>query len=96
MNREQTDELNRVSDRIAAVVVDFYNEHEPGYEFTLHEVTLYVMQKVVCSPTSPYRVMADLRKKGQVNYVVLSRKESLYRMTKLEEDYDWGFTDEEL
>lgn len=87
---EQSDELDRVSERIAAVVIDYFNEHGPGYEFTLHEITLYVMQKVVCSPTSPYRVMADLRKKDQLNYVVLSRKESLYRMTTVTEDFDWG------
>ena len=86
---EQDSELERVSERIAAVVIDFFNEHGPGYEFNLHEITLYVMQKVVCSPTSPYRVMADLRKKDRLNYIVMSRKESLYRMTAIAEEYNW-------
>lgn len=82
-------ELERVSEKVSQHVIDFFNQHGPGYEFNLHEITLYVMQRVKCSPTSPYRIMADLKSKNQVNYTVLSRKESLYRMTEPEEDYAW-------
>lgn len=93
--RRQKEEIERVSEKVSQHVIDFFEQHGPGYEFNLHEITLYVMQRVKCSPTSPYRIMASLKSKNQVNYTVLSRKESLYRMTALEEDYDWdaGFDD---
>lgn len=96
----QEAELARVMDRVGQHVIDFFNQMGPGYEFNLHEITLYVMQKVKCSPTSPYRIMADLRKKNQVNYVCLSRKESSYRIMPPVEEYDWDgnhkFDTEEL
>lgn len=94
----QAQELDRVAEKMGPIIIDWFNSKGVGYEFTLHEITLWVMQQMVCSPTSPYRVMADLRKKNQVNYVVLSRKESLYRTIPLVEEYDWDshFEQEEL
>jgi len=85
----QAEELERVHEKMAPIIIDWYNAKGVGYEFNLHELTLFVMQQMVCSPTSPYRVMADLRKRGLVNYVVLSRKASLYRTMPPVEEYDW-------
>lgn len=90
MISEQEDQLGRTSNALAPIIASYYEEYGIGHEFTLHAITLHVMQQVVCSPTSPYRVMAEMKKNGQLNYVVLNRAQSLYKIVEV---YDEGVFD---
>lgn len=78
---EQKEQLARVNERIGALILDFYNKHGHGYVFTLHEITLFVMKQVVCSPTSPYRIMSSMKTAGIISYTVIDRSQSQYRIS---------------
>ena len=78
--REQAKNLDRVSGRLAAAIVDFFNSRR---ERTFHNVDLlaYVRESVGdVAPDSPGRVMRMLRREKRINYVVVSRSESLYEI----------------
>ena len=50
-------------------------------EWHVEELRRFVFDKVngYVAPASPDRILRDLRQKGRVNYVVVSRAKSLYR-----------------
>lgn len=75
-----TAELRRVSEKIAELVIKFFNNREGGDQFTVNELTKYVMDKEPVAPDSPARIMRLLRRKGVINYEVVSRSRSLYRV----------------
>lgn len=75
---EQTVQINRVRDQIAKHIVTFIDDHL-GQEFFVDELRRYVAGKVPVAPASPDRVLRDLRARGTVNYIVISRSKSLYR-----------------
>ena len=80
---EQSENLERVSERIAALVVEFCSRAlESGQpQFHMEELTLYVYEKVkVSAPDSAGRILRDLRQRGVLNYRVLSRSKSLYEV----------------
>lgn len=79
------DQLKRVSNSIAQVVTEFVNKRI-GQEFHGSEV------KSACNlalgftgiaPSSPDRVMRDLRQRGKINYELVNRAKSLYRALPL-------------
>jgi hypothetical protein len=83
-NLEQAEQLDRVEGNLTQLIVDWYNNHETGHEFHLGEFTRDILNIRLCSPTSPFRIMADLRRKGIVNYKVINRAKSLYRTMPLD------------
>ena len=83
---EQTENLGRVRDSIAPHIIRFIRERS-GQEFRGCELQQYVAYH--CSgfvaPGSPDRILRDLRKRGVVDYELLSRSRSLYRAVPLGE-----------
>lgn len=80
--------LSRVSDRIAEVVVEFCAERiETGRaEFHMDELREAVRLRVgPVAPDSPGRILRDLRWTGRVEYQVVSRKDSRYRVDAVHE-----------
>ena len=78
----QAQELARVEHHIADYVIDFCRLvlSRPVPEFFADELRRYVSLRTVGAPASPDRVLRDLRKKGAVQYRVISRSGSLYRV----------------
>ena len=74
---EQTENLERVNDAIAAHVIKFYREHI-NREFFGGELFAYVCQRQMVAPDSPRRIMSDLKNRGIIDYKVLNRRKSLY------------------
>lgn len=79
---DQGPELERVSHRIARLVIDFCRERRRAEhpEFFATELRVYVTQASIAAPASPDRVLRDLRQKGRLGYTLLSRPRSLYRI----------------
>lgn len=77
--------LERTEDNLTGLIVDWFNAHEVGHEFHLGEFTRDILNVQLCSPCSPYRIMALLRKKGLINYKVVNRAQSLYQTTPLDD-----------
>ena len=80
---EQQKNLNRVSSRIAAAILEFCTE---GREFHADELRRHVDGCVATgvAPGSADRILRDLRKRRKLNYKVLNRKNSLYRVIPAE------------
>lgn len=79
---EQAEQLERVSDRIGALVLEFCSSHL-GLRFFAEELTDYVRGRAESpvAPDSACRILRALRKAGRLDYVVVSRSQSLYRVT---------------
>ena len=76
---QKMDELNRVKINIGDAVAIFV-KRRLNEEFTAKELYAFVSERVDnLAPDSPNRVMRDLRKRGVINYEVISRRESRYR-----------------
>ena len=76
----QTRNLERVSDRIAGAIREFFDLHA-GQQFHAERLREYVEGR--CGKTAPGsadRVMRDMRQRGEISYVVESRSQSLYRV----------------
>lgn len=76
----QAQNVERVSARIARHVVEFCRERI-GQQFHADDLRAYVTSKSEGAPSSPDRILRDLRQRGVVTYDVISRKGSLYRVT---------------
>jgi hypothetical protein len=90
---EQDDNLDRVSARIAAAIIEFYHVRSESGErlFFVEELRRHVIAQVgVIAPASPDRVMRLLRAEGVIHYTVVSRPESLYRIDDPPE-HPWNF-----
>jgi hypothetical protein len=80
----QTANLRRVSDNIASYVLEFLRfELMFGTgEFYASDLRGFVQRSVgMIAPESPGRILRELRKQGRVDYEVVSRAGSLYRVT---------------
>lgn len=78
---EQTDNLERVLTRIAAAIIEFFGRTQDT--FFAEEMREYVERTVGrIAPGSPDRVMRDLRQRGLIDYEVLSRAASKYRIIR--------------
>jgi Fe2+ or Zn2+ uptake regulation protein len=76
---EQPAELARVTSKLAARILRFFGQRT-AFEFHASELHDFVAQEFPgCAPASADRVMRDLRKAGLVRYVVVNRRQSLYR-----------------
>jgi len=74
------DFLMPVAARIGKLIVEFCGEHE-GQEFHADELRQHVADHVSkVAPGSADRVLRDLRQKGVVDYVVVNRAQSRYRI----------------
>ena len=71
--------LYRVNDRIAGHVLVFCRAHV-GLEFHMDWLTEYVRECGWAAPDSAGRILRSLRQKGRVEYSLLSRRDSLYRV----------------
>jgi hypothetical protein len=77
---EQAENITRVRDSIAPHIIRFINERS-GQEFRGADLQQYVAAHVngFVAPGSPDRILRDLRKRGVVDYELVSRSQSLYR-----------------
>lgn len=80
----QADELERVSSRIGAAIVGFCQRLGPGGEFYADDLRQHVLNACQSAPASPDRVLRALRQVGKLNYEVVSRSKSLYRVLAVE------------
>jgi len=80
---EQQRQLERVTSRIGSTVLDFCRSIGVGGAFHAQELRDYVGKHGV-APASPDRILRDLRKRGVIGYVVVSRTKSLYRVTSVQ------------
>lgn len=77
-------DITRVNNAIAKHIETFVCTHK---EWHVEELRRFVFDKVngYVAPASPDRMLRDLRQKGRVNYVVISRAKSLYRSLPMEQ-----------
>lgn len=82
----QPHELSRVRGSIATLVLAWLRERQirNKSEFHLSELEAYLMKREVgTTPGSGGRILRLLRSEGVIDYVVLHRSKSLYRITRL-------------
>jgi hypothetical protein len=78
---EQADNIERVSAKIGRVILEFCRGKATGTPFTADDLRRYVYARVSnTAPGSPDRILRDLRQRGLLDYEVLSRKNSTYRL----------------
>lgn len=74
----QQENLERVASRIAPAVMEFCRGHQ---QFHADELRAWVIAETgIAAPGSADRVLRDLRIRRQLEYIVLSRRESLYKV----------------
>src|SRR5215467_13167809 len=81
----QAEHLERVSERIAPVVIRYCTEHP---RFHADELRRYVLHETgLIAPGSADRILRDLRLRlrGVIDYRVVSRRESLYEVLRVPE-----------
>ena len=72
--------LERVADNIGALVVEFCRARI-GVMFNAAELRAHVTRAVpTIAPESPGRILRDLKARGVVDYELVSRSRSLYRV----------------
>jgi hypothetical protein len=72
--------LARVRDNIAATVIEFCRD-KVGCTFNATYLRNQVTRRHPnIAPDSPGRILRDLRRRGLVDYVLVSRAQSLYRV----------------
>lgn len=71
-------DITRVNNATAKHIEKFVGTHN---EWHVEELRKFVFDNVggYVAPASPDRILRDLRQKGRVNYIVVSRAKSLYR-----------------
>lgn len=83
---EQATELRRVRVTIDPLVLAFFATKRPGDEFHVNDLTRHVWQTAPhVAADSPRRVMAALKDAGKLNYELVSRSQSLYRVAAMKE-----------
>jgi hypothetical protein len=76
----QTEQLGRVSERIGNAIVEFCAGVE---EFHADDLRKHVIDRCgIVAPGSADRVLRDLRQRGAIDYVCISRSRSLYRISR--------------
>jgi len=72
--------LERISSRIGAAIVEFCTARV-GQTFHADELRAYVTERCgVVAPGSADRVLRQLRLTNRIQYIVLNRRDSLYRV----------------
>lgn len=80
--QRQANEISRVARNVAAVILDYCRDRV-GCEFSLTDLTLYVMHHAHATPDSASRILRSLRTEGLVDYTVISRSKSRYRIISI-------------
>lgn len=79
---EQTQHLVRVERGLAKPILEWCREHQ-GQDFHLATITEAVLGHVTAAPDSVRRILAQLRRAGHVDVVLLDRRRSLYRLGRV-------------
>jgi hypothetical protein len=82
LSRPQTQNLERVTERISRSVLSFFSfrKRMRVVEFHAEDVYRWVVHDCgYISPDSPGRIMRLLRQRGLIDYEVVNRAKSLYR-----------------
>ena len=85
----QYPELRRVSEAIADLIVSFCKERGEGAFIHLSDLEKDVTERAQkdfskpIAPGSAGRIFRDLRQKKAIDYVLISRRESKYQITKV-------------
>lgn len=74
---EHKENLERVAGAIAQIVLHFCRMRN---EFHMEELRQYVVDRGIVAPASPDRILRWLRQKGFLDYEVINRRDSLYRI----------------
>jgi hypothetical protein len=85
---EQREQLKRVREKLDLLVLDFCQRRRgtaqalvEAPDFHGDDLLRFVRQRIPdVAPDSPRRVLAQLRREGWVNYEVVDRRASLYRL----------------
>lgn len=80
---EQAENLERVSLKIARHVLQFCADclAQETVRFHASDLCKFVIDQMPnIAPDSPSRILRDLRRKQQIDYKVISRKDSLYEV----------------
>jgi len=80
-------DLTRVYDNIAGCVLEFCSGVSLD-TFHAKDLVQYVQERYPVAPNSPCRILQILKKEGKINYEVLSRSQSLYRMLSKEKEVE--------
>jgi len=82
---QQSLNLERVAERIQGLILSFARDRVAVKrpEFHMTELTSFVSRHHTIAPDSAGRVLRLLRKSGQISYTVISRRLSLYAITKV-------------
>lgn len=80
---EQQAKLARVSGNIARIVADFCRGRldEGRAEFHMEDLTEFVRARSTIAPDSAGRILRDLRRNKVIDYTVVNRAQSLYKVT---------------
>ena len=82
---EQPAQLARVKASIAPRVLAFFAAKQVGDEFHVNDLTRFVWEVFPSvAADSPRRVMAALKAEKLLNYELVSRTDSLYRVAEME------------
>lgn len=77
---EQEEQLDRVRSKIAPVILRYFQDKPTGFEFHMADLEAYVRSASGGAPDSPSRILRALRQAGYLQYEVVSRAKSLYRL----------------
>ena len=78
----QQTNIKRVGGRIGPTVLEFCADHL-GQQFYMRDLESFVSTRVPGAPDSPSRILRDLRQSNHIDYEVVSRSQSLYRLTRV-------------
>ena len=76
---EQGQQLARVEGRLAEAILAWCSIHE-HQQFRMMDLTTDVLAHMQAAPDSVRRILAQLKRSGQVEVECVSRSESLYRL----------------
>ena len=80
----QQENIARVHAKIAPVIASFFHERGLGATFHVDDLRRYVARRyAVIAPDSAGRIMRDMREREWVDYEVVNRRASLYRITSI-------------
>jgi hypothetical protein len=77
---EQDRQIKRVAGKIAPAILSFIRTLGVGSEFRASELHSYVGEQFGTAPASADRILRLLRAEGKLDYRVVDRRASLYRI----------------
>lgn len=85
---EQAEQIERVRERIARYIrVFFVLQIASGkHEFHAEDLQSYVAKMARCAPASADRVMRAMKQDGDLDYLLIDRRKSLYRAVSVREE----------